>query len=389
MALIEFPFSRTTPQKVRGGDGYLKEYGAGDPAFEFNGDLTYRGLRFEPQVTNYILQSNNFPDTAWNQQVVTFLGGIPSVENQNTAYKMREDGTVKAYQGTYQIQTLTPNTYTWSIFAKKSDDRSRIGLMIGTSGQYNGAIFNLDTGLVTFTENYEGFYDSANIEPWIDDWYRVSITFTITGTLDIIHRMMNAIDDTTFRNYNSTTNYGVYIFGAQGKIGDTAGTYVETDGTGSSSTSSGFITKSGLQDYLGQNNSGGNFYVNFEVQDVKQGFLMSVKNLSNATKISILLNAGNTCTVEVRGQSNYVYTVNLVGSKHKIAVSYVVNDQRLAYNGQVVDTQTVDITDNTILDTIDVGGFAQGILVPDVNVRGMAFGTETLSNNKLSNLTKL
>jgi hypothetical protein len=388
MALIEFPFSRTTAQRVRGGDGYLKEYGVDDPAFEFNGDLTYRGLRFEPQVTNYITQSNNFPDTVWYQSVVSWLSGIPSVENQNTAYKMREDGTIRAYQGTYQQRTLTPNTYTWSIFAKKSGDRSRVGLMIGTSGQYSGAIFNLDTGLVTSTRDDEGFFDSANIEPWIDGWYRVSITFTITGTLDIFHRMMNAIDDTTFQSYNSTTNYGVYIFGAQGKAGDTAGSYVETGATSASSTS-GFITKSGLQDYLGQNNSGGNFYVNFEVQDVKQGFLMSVKNLSNATKISLFLNTGNTCTVQVSGQSNYSYTVNLVGSKHKIAVSYVVGDQRLAYNGQVVDTQTVNITDNTVLDAVEVGGFAQGVLVPDVNVRGMAFGTETLSNNKLSNITRL
>lgn len=389
MAIIEFPFSRTTAQRVRGADGYLKEYGVNDPAYEFNSDLTYRGLRFEPLVTNYITQSNNFPDTAWLQTRASWLSGISSVENQNTAYKMRELGGVGVYHGTYQLLTgLTAGTYTWSVFAKKSGDRSRIALMVGVSSSFNGAIFNLDTGLVTSTNDDGGIFDSANIESWVNGWYRVSVTFTITGTLDIYHRMLNAIDDTTFKNYNSTTNYGVYIFGAQGKVGDTAGGYVETGATSASSTA-GFISKSGLQDYLGQHNSGGNFYVNFEVQDVKQGFLMSVKNLSNGTRISLFLNTGNTCTVQVVGQTNYSYTVNLVGSKHKIAVSYVVGDQRLAYNGQVVDTQTVNITDNTVLDAVEVGGFAQGVLVPDVNVRGMAFGTETLSNNRLSNLTRL
>lgn len=388
MALIEFPFSRTTAQRVRGGDGYLKEYGVDDPAFEFNSDLTYRGLRFEPRVTNYITQSNNFPDTAWYQSVVTWLGGIPSVENQNTAYKMREDGTVKTYQGTYQIHTLSPNTYTYSIFAKKSGDRSRVGVMVGQSGQYNGAIFNLDTGLVTSTENEEGFFDSANIEPWVDGWYRVSVTFTITGTLDIIHRMMNAIDDTTFKNYNSTANYGVYIFGAQGKAGGTVGSYVATGAT-SASSSGGFISKSGLQDELGQFNSGGYFYLNFELSQVKTGILMQVKSLSGGTNITLLLNNNNELDIELNGTNSYSVLVPLVGTKHKIAVSYVVGDQRTAYNGQIIDTGTADITDASIMDRVEIGGFAQGLLVPDANIRGASFGTETLSNNRLSNLTRL
>ena len=386
MGIINIQHFRSTSQNGRDKDGYFSNYATNAPVTEFNFDGSYRGISIEPQRTNYLQYSEDFT-SVWTASITpdTLEGTAPDGSPNTTRFQ--EGNTTEVYHGVNQSHSLGAGTYTFSVWAKKKE-RNHCGLMIGSSGFYNGVLFDLTTGQVTLTVNEEGLFQTANSEQWVDGWWRVEIKFAIASPTTIFHRVILAKDATTWKNYVPTTGYSAYFFGAQAEAGDFASSYMKTEST-TTTRNSGFMQSLNISGVLGNSNTGATVYLNWQSSNSVTGLLLRILSSTDSALFDILQQADGDVRVTIYGDSQVVYTFTPVGDMHNLAVSYVVGAIGLAYNGQYIFGSTATITNLGIPDKVYLGGFSQGILTPNANYRGASFEKNTSDSSRLIEITKL
>jgi hypothetical protein len=202
--------------------------GSGSVTFTRASSATYVKdgiIQYSPggSVTNLLTYSEQFDNVAWN-------GSTSVTANQTTA----PDGVVTADllvqpAGTSiggVNQTLTPTldtTYTASIYVKaKEHDECFIQFRSFHSTGWKTAVFDLTTGTITFS-NTGGV---ANIEPLSDGWYRCSASITTDQSI-LSYVVFGPADGGNVSITHNGTD-GLYIWGAQLKVGTFANGYVPT-----------------------------------------------------------------------------------------------------------------------------------------------------------------
>lgn len=196
--------------------------------------LAARGLLVEEQRTNNFTYSQLFSNAAWlkDRSSVALSGTAP--DGTVSAFLLAEDTTAaNDHYIKYAASAFSANTWTLSVFAKKST-RSAIALrMLAASNNYVTVVFNLDTGLETKRQSAGDFSSiSTTSTAFGNGWYRLTLTATVTVSFDASFLISNSTDPTigSFGQiaYNGDGASGVLIWGSQMENGSFSTSYIPT-----------------------------------------------------------------------------------------------------------------------------------------------------------------
>jgi hypothetical protein len=136
----------------------------------------------------------------------------------NTADKLVENAALIRHEF-YRSITLTPEVYTFSVYAKAAE-RSRIAMSLAVSGGTVGATFDL-TGSGSVVATDAGA--SANFTSVGNGWFRCWVT--VTGTAVAYFPAIRLVNTGTTTNYTGDGSSGAYFWGMQLDLASTPSTY--------------------------------------------------------------------------------------------------------------------------------------------------------------------
>tara|TARA_S200002703_G_scaffold131557_1_gene119142 strand:- start:864 stop:2183 length:1320 start_codon:yes stop_codon:yes gene_type:complete len=230
-------FSRTSVGTYTNGNGLIVTGSADEPRFDHeyeNGVVKSLGLLVEEQRTNSVRKSEDFTIQSgrWseNGDGVTVTTNQAVAPDGNTtadkvAIKTSGSGS-KGIQSSILTGTSSGTAITSSIFCK-ADDHSYVRVQMEGGGNTGGIVVDLSDGsLITEFSSP----DSYKIEPYPNDWYRISVTSTTASTAATALRVF-LTDSSGNANWTGTIGDGVYLWGGQHEIGAFPTSYIPTDDT--------------------------------------------------------------------------------------------------------------------------------------------------------------
>ena len=185
--------------------------------FDSNGILRYANV-------NLLTYSEDFTNAAWTPSD-SYVSPNRSVapDGKTTADKLFENSSNAVHYISFSAGKMSlDGTYTNSIHAKRSE-RGWIRLYIYNGTDSIGAYFNLTNGTVGSISS--GI--TASISSVGNDWYRCSVTRTITGSASANGGVVIAKSDGE-QSYIGEGNSGVFIWGAQLESVPAVGLYTTT-----------------------------------------------------------------------------------------------------------------------------------------------------------------
>lgn len=222
MSLVKFNVTRNSPKWTLNSSGNLQSGSDNLPGFEFNPDLTYKGMLVEESRKNLLKQSEIF-DNLWSYtNIARDVVSVDAPDGSTTSIKFRVSTTGISYRA-QNVLNLNPVKHTFSVFAKASHSNFV---------RVQAANFDGDTDAFQYFElTGQGStgtgmnIDNSTIEVYPDGWYRCSITWTQVDT-DIQARIFVAqsLESAT----NSDSNNSILVWGAQIEEGDKASSYIKT-----------------------------------------------------------------------------------------------------------------------------------------------------------------
>jgi len=185
-------------------------------------ELQKPSLLLEPQSTNRITFSEDLSNNWTTANTTVTTNQITSPDGTLTADLLQGTSTSSCIIEPSGLSLTTGVTYTYSVFVKKGNNRwIRLGHI---QSSVTGCWFDLDNGVVG-TVNSE----SATIEEFGNNWYRITNTFVATSTTTNNSAFIGICND------DGSTNAGVigqnvYIWGAMVEQQAFATSYIPTAG---------------------------------------------------------------------------------------------------------------------------------------------------------------
>jgi hypothetical protein len=301
----------------------------------------------EPQRTNLLLQSEDFTN-GWTQEGTSVLSNTQiSPDGALTADSIFELATNDVHR-TYRSTaiTVTANAiYTASFFVKKSNIRY-IRLILTQQGSttiWAGAQFDLETQ--TFTSQVGsggGVFSSASITPFINGWYRISVSGSIPGTS--MFPVLALSNGSTLLNtdtrgcpvYLGNVNNELYVWGGQLELGSNITSYIPTT-TSTVTRNADNISKTGIINLIGQTE--GTIFCEFERTTETAGIkhILTLYSDGWLTNSLFLLtqNNGTDLALSIRiNSTNYQrYIGNGISGKNKLLLIYDTTGCDVFLNG--------------------------------------------------------
>jgi hypothetical protein len=234
---ITFSRSQTTSNgsTYMGRDGLIKYAGPDEPRFDHryvNGEIESLGLLIEEERTNLIIDSEN--QNSWSGfRTTVSIDQIFSPDGNMTADLITASET--NLSGGARVRSVTPSigTFTFSVFAKKNTTSTLLLRPQSTNNfsQASDAYFDLETGEKTgVSDDGVVFTNSTqDIEYYGNDWYRCSVTFTLTSANFTEHVRIYVVDNSGSLSVTSGASF--YIWGAQLEEGSFPTSYIPTEGS--------------------------------------------------------------------------------------------------------------------------------------------------------------
>jgi uncharacterized protein YneR len=268
-------------------------------------------------------------DTSW------ILSGRPAVQtNVIVSPEGAQNGSRLAY-GVGNVLRYSPeltftNGYSYSIFVKK--DVGRYVTIYAAFFTTSAAIgFDLDEGTCQA---------GGVIEPYGDEWYRISVSNSVAGDADksgYFYLYSTSVLGAT----SSTSGNKLYVYGAQIEDGSYATSYIPTysvsatraQDTCDKTNASGEInsTEGVLYTEIAKNNVLGSEGGLFLRKDTSNSIRL---NLAPNNRINLFVNVGGVLQVYM---DNSTFTLE---DYNKIAVKYKLNDYSVFVNGTKIYTDT-------------------------------------------------
>ena len=286
----------------------------------------------EPQRTNGFQHSEDFSTGSWSK------GNLSVVSNQ----AISPDGILNAYEiipnsvtsaiRLYQSETVYASDYSLSFYVKYNGKQFVQLLWGGTINSTDYANFDLINGTVTFGAN-------GKIESLKNDWYRISISSTLSSGADQIY--LWSIDSANAARGATSTGNGVdgyYLWGAQIELGSYPSSYIRNLAIGSTTRSA--ETANGAGDASTFNDSEGVLMAEISaLADDGSYKTLTINNNGISDRIQISINSNNVFIGVIDGGSAEIfqsYSVSNITNNNKIAVKYKLNDCSLWINGIAV-----------------------------------------------------
>ena len=398
-------FSRTTTATYLDSDGLLKTATADEPRFDHkyeNGNIVSLGLLIEGEETNIVRNSEDL--TILSGRWSEIADGVTVTSNQavapdgnTTADKVAiktSGSSNKGIQSSILTGTSSGTVITSSIFCKAAEHSYvRVDMEGGGAGA-DGIVVDLSDGsLITEV----GPPDSYNIEPYPNDWYRISVTGTTASTAATALRVY-LTDASGNAGWTGTIGDGVYMWGGQHEQNYYASSYIPTDDTFGGKTrepDNVSMTGTNFSDFYNQ--SEGTFYAEHRtgIGRTSGGKHVYSADVDFQNRISAqYASSGNVNRFNsfVRN-SGTIYGVN---SDDDTALGDVFNKTSHSYSSSVT-TQTLNGN------FVGIGSVPSGLPSPTIleigkymgsydylngHIRKLVYYPKSVTNTQLQNLTK-
>jgi hypothetical protein len=344
------------------------------PRFDYSGGATCPSLLLEPSRTNLIEQSEYKDGSGVTNGVVT-QAAINSPEGVKNTYKLNDNSAGGTNQVNQTISVTLPSagTYTYSVFCKADQlNWVRLRTLGFDAGGNLQSWFNLSDG-TKGTINH----DDATIEPYIDGWYRCSVTFSSTTDLSgFVYVYLAESDNTTSVSLDGTSS--IFMYGFQCESGSYATSYIPTYSV-SQTRAADSCVKTGISSLIGQTE--GTIFAEFDSPQFLSGSYIGISDgtTSNRQIFGFEGASGNSAALRLYGFWTFIYGTFASGEKIKVALAYKNNDFALYVNG----TQAGTNSGATISGTLSQFVFNSGASAQ--NYQGNVYQT-ALFKTRLSNL---
>jgi len=295
-------------------------------------------LLLEPSRTNLITQSTELTSGALAKVFLTV--------SDNTSITDPQGGTeAKTLTATSTVQprlewrgTSVPGSntsYSMSFFVRRNTARYVAIAHFSQTGEY--AIFDLLSGNV---ENDVGT-QSATIEEYPNDWYRISKSFVVPSSASINYWKFTLCTQTA--PFTGVSGEKADVFGLQFEEGSYPTSYIPTVGSA--------VTRT--VDTCGDAGNGtiikaeGSLFVDFTTSNsanLKRIYIISNTDFNNSIFIQL---SGSSFAVQIVSGGTILYSWGFaitLSDRHKLALRYKDGDSELYYNGTQKTTTTASGT---------------------------------------------
>ena len=405
-------FSRTSVGTYLDSDGLIKTAAADTPRFDHkyeNGNIVSLGLLIEAGETNSVRNSEDLTAATWNDSVgdgVTVTTNQAVAPDGNTtadkvAIKTSGSGS-KAIQSSILTGTSSGTVITSSIFCK-AVEHSYVRVQMEGGGNSGGIVVDLSDGsLITEFSSP----DSYKIEPYPNDWYRISATSTTANSTNATALRVHLTDSSGNSTWTGTIGNGVYMWGGQHEIASRASSYIPTDDTAAGITRTKevcYIDGTNFTEFYNPVES--TIYVRFDMGGIFStgGYnrIYEIWESANTVRYSLLRGGADDTTYDSfsfgsgsdRQQLNY-NTVSIEPDTLFKSISAFKNDD---YQRYAIDVNGV--LDSNTDTSVGVGTFSpiQFMLGSEASsearqlnghISELRYYPKRLSNDQLQNLTK-
>jgi len=380
LGLAASPYIETTTTTAQ--SGVLEN----TPRLNYTTGVANPYLLLEPSRTNLLEYSEYFG--AWNNATypvtITSNSATSPDGNLNATLITPTSGNSRHATRDLNVVAASGTTYTLTAFFKKAGSRY---VVLGDSGDnlWRVVTADLDNGTITDETNATG-----TIEPYENDWYRVTCTFTRTNAVTIQTFLGASPTDTNSSAPSfDDTSLTTYVYGAQAEVASYPTSYIPTYSV-SATRAVDVCNKLDASGEIGQTE--GTVFFEWDYQNVGSSGGNIVVSLAGTHLQEIYF--------WVQGNGNYIYDVynssqqvNISGSMgsfeiKKIALAYKNNDFALYINGVLAGTDTSGSVPT--LDRLYIGGYA---LNTNYNISSginqVLLYKERLTNAELATLTTI
>ncbi|OUU70628.1 MAG: hypothetical protein CBC27_08485 [Opitutia bacterium TMED67] len=286
-------------------------------------------LLLEPQSTNLIPFSEDFSNGWVNQNTIDTANQTTSPDGANNGTQLTNTTSSSNY--IYRQVTLSTSTdYSISVFVKKGTSNIARLDTWDTTGSTQGSIqLNLDTEVTSIITG------TASFEKYPNDWYKLKVSFTSSGSLGTTYyRIFN--DDGVNGSY-------IYMFGAQLEQQSYCTSYIPTAGAAETRVRE-LLTKGGNVDTF--NSTEGVLYAEIAALADNQTY----RNISisdgvgtNAVRMNFNTTSNRISSINRVGGSNTAfisYDATDITQYQKVAFKFKLNDFAVYANGTEIGTDT-------------------------------------------------
>ena len=343
-------------------------------------------LLLEPQRTNLVTQSKDFgtwDNTTYPITVSTNAIASPSGFVDATLLTPNSGNSRHAIRETV---SCSATTYTLSAFYKK-DNAQYIQLSDGGDSAWHIVTADLDNGTITNEINATG-----TIEPYANDWYRITCTFTRTNanTIQAFIGASPTDSNSGLPSFNDTS-LTTYAYGAQLEQGSYPTSYIPTSGTTVTRIKDTSST-TGLSSVIGQTE--GTLFVEMaSLSNLVTSNYLSISDGSYNNRLSILFSTGTNVIrafLRLGGsvQCDLDTTAYDITQMNKIAFKYKANDFALWVNGTEVDIDSSGSTfSGSTLTTFAFNEIGTGTGALNGKCQNLMIFPSALTDEQLTDLT--
>jgi hypothetical protein len=218
---ITFARSGATATRVNA-SGFIEAMAADTPRFDFNSiTLACKGLLVEETRQNIFFPSNDFANIVWTPTQASIVSVANTDPEGNANSQKLVDTAVSSVHRIGILMSVTPNTYTVSLYAKAAEI-SCFTLIRSGSGLAS-ARFNLATMTATNIADATALTMTTEKNGWVRCTMTWTSAVTITRTLFI--QLEKPAGTSTYVG-NGTD--GLFLYGMQREIGAFATSYIPT-----------------------------------------------------------------------------------------------------------------------------------------------------------------
>ena len=342
-------------------------------------------LLLEPQRTNLVTESEDFgtwDNTTYPITVSTNAIASPSGFVDATLLTPNSGSSRHAIRKTV---SCSASTYTLSAFYKQNNAQY-VQLSDGGDSAWHIVTADLDNGTITNEINATG-----TIEPYANDWYRITCTFTRTNATTIQAFIGASPTDSnsglpTFDDTSLTT----YAYGAQLEAGSYSTSLIPTSGTTVTRLADSSST-TGLSSVI-NSTEGVLYFEGSALSNDGTDRIMSIGNGTNDYYVWLQYKSSSNSIRYVYGFSGTNYadfstTIADVTINNKIAVTWKLNEFKFYVNGvKIAEDLSGSVMPSGTLNELSFSR-AYGVSPFYSNVQNLMVFDSALTDDELADLT--
>jgi hypothetical protein len=228
------PFSRASTATYYNASGILQT--AAIDVVRVNYDpatLEPEGILIEDAATNLLTYSEQFDNVIWQKSNTSVTANGTTAQDGTLTMDKLIENTATGGHYCHVTRTATNETTTFSVFAK-AGERTKIALIMSNFVSFSvAAAFDLGLGTVISVSAPNADYSSlsASIIHLGGGIYRCIFTTTKNSVNSTNNPQISLLNATDAINYTGDGVSGLYIWGAQLEIGESASSYIPTVAT--------------------------------------------------------------------------------------------------------------------------------------------------------------